>query len=75
LVQLTQMRITNPLCFVASVFGSSVFDLRQDPIDSGDVPLSLGTDMKKSFNELNTVARLRVGFTVHEDERLQFTIR
>jgi hypothetical protein len=78
LVQLVQMRITNPLSFVASVFDSSnpsALHLRQDPIDSGDVPLSLQTDTKKSFNESRTVLRLDVGFIAREDERLQFTMR
>jgi len=78
LMQLVQMRITNPLCFVASVFDpltSPALHLQRDPIDSTNVPLSLQTDTMKSFDESRATVRLHAGFAAQEDETPQFAIR
>jgi hypothetical protein len=78
LVQLVQMRIANPLSFVASVFDPSTSPalfLTQDPVDPANVPLSLQTDTKMLFNESRTTARLHVGFTSQEDAMPQFVMK
>jgi hypothetical protein len=77
LVQLVQMRITNPISFVSSVFdpfASPALYFQPDQVDSVIFPLSLQTDMKMLFNESRTTARLHVGFTSREDEMPQFVM-
>jgi hypothetical protein len=71
LTQLVQMRLTNPLSFVASTFDlpTSPSHLVKEGVDSEGTPLSLQTDTEKLFDESSGTARLHVGLIAPSNQR------
>jgi len=77
LLQLVQMRLTNPLSFVASVFdqSSAALHLQQDFNIPTNSLLSLQTETKNLFDESTDTARLHVSFSTGKNETPRFEIR
>jgi hypothetical protein len=80
LMKLVQMRLTNPLSFVASVFNNpsspTALHLHQDvTTDPADPLLSLETNVRKLFDESANTGRLFAGFSVEDNNVPIFEIR
>jgi hypothetical protein len=80
LMELVQMRLTNPLSFVASVFNKpsspTALYLHQGvTTDPADPLLSLETDVRKLFDESANTSRLFAGFSLEDNNLPIFDIR
>jgi hypothetical protein len=78
LMQLVQMRLTNPLSFVASVFNqpsSPTLHFQQNDTDPADLLLSLETDVQKLFAELANTDPLVAAFSAEDNHLPMFEIK
>ena len=78
LMQLVQMRLTNPLSFVASVFNqpsSPTLHFQQNDTDPADLLLSLETDVQKLFAESANTDPLVAAFSAEDNHLPMFEIK